>query len=100
MERIGIAASKIAKGNLLLYNLYVVLISFLFSILVFFIAGAAIVLALIIISRMVTGIIPTSFDKGWTLVMLVCMISLTVVIALFNLFAISKNIKFKKKSAL
>lgn len=38
MERIGIAASKIAKGNLLLYNSYVVLIAFLLSVLLFLIS--------------------------------------------------------------
>jgi len=96
MERIGIAASKVAKGNVFLYNFFVVLISFLFSLFIFFMAGSAIILALIVINRVVAGIIPTNLDKGWTLVTLVCMISLTIVVVVFNLFAILKNIKLPK----
>jgi hypothetical protein len=96
MERIGLAASKIAKGNLFLYNLFVVLISFLFSLFVFFMAGAAIILALLVINRIVSGIIPSSFGQGWTIVMLVCMISLAVTVAVFNLLAILRNIRLPK----
>lgn len=96
MERIGIAASKIAKGNLFFYNFFVILISFLFSLFIFFMAASSIVLALIVISRVVHGIIPTDFEKGWTLIMSVCMISLTVVVGIFNLYAISRNIKLNK----
>ena len=40
MERIGIAASKIAQGNLFLYNICVIVISFLFSLFIFFISIA------------------------------------------------------------
>ena len=50
MERIGIAASKIAKGNLHLYNFYVVLLTLLFSFLVYFLTGSAIVFALVLIA--------------------------------------------------
>lgn len=96
MERIGLAASKIAKGNLFLYNLFVILISFLFSLFVFFMAGAAIILALLVINRIVSGIIPSSIGEGWTIVMLVCMISLSVTVAVFNLLAILRNIRLPK----
>lgn len=96
MERIGLAASKIAKGNLFLYNLFVIFISFLFSLFIFFMAGSAIVLALLVINRIVSGIIPTSFDDGWSIVMLVCMISLSVAVAIFNLMAILRNIRLPK----
>jgi len=97
MERIGIAASKIAKGNLVIYNLYVILLSFLFSLLIFFIAGSSIALALIIIGYVVNGVLPTGLEKGWGELVSVCMISLTVVISLFTLFAILRNIKLGTK---
>lgn len=96
MERIGIAASKIAKGNLFLYNFFVVLISFLFSLFVFFLAASAILVALIVIERVVKNIAPDYMEKGFRWVTMVCMISLSVVVALFNLVAISKNIRLSK----
>ena len=85
MERIGITASKIAKGRLLMYNLCVIGISFLFSLLVFFIAGSSIMLALIIISYVVEGVLPTGFEGGWGEVIRVSMISLTIVVSIFTL---------------
>ena len=95
MERIGIAASKIAKGNVLLYNLCVILISFLFSLLIFFIAGSSIILALIIIGYMIIGVSPVDFREEWVAVIRVCMVSLTVVVSIVNLFAVLRNIKIK-----
>ena len=96
MERIGIAASKIAKGNLFLYNLFVVLISFLFSLLIFLLAGSSLFISLLIINSINEGEMPQNLEKMWTSVMLVCMISLTIVVSIFNLFAILKNIKLTK----
>src|SRR5437867_11080993 len=97
MERIGIAASKIAKGNLLLYNFLVIAISFSFSILIFLLAGTSVFVALWAIDAINTSVggehLYYNFQKEWTSVMLVCMISLTIVVSLFNLFAILKNIK-------
>ena len=97
MERIGITASKIAKGNIFLYNFCVIGISFLFSLLVFFIAGSSIMVALIIIGYVIDGVLPTSFAGGWGKIIFVSMISLTVVVSIFTLFAILKNIKIKKE---
>jgi len=94
MERIGIAASKIAQGNLFLYNLFVVLIAFLFSLFLFFIAGASIILALIIIGYVVNSL-STDFGESWLLVVRFCMGVLTVVVVLFNFFAICRNFKIK-----
>lgn len=96
MERIGIAASKMAKGNLLLYNLYVIIISFLFSLFIFILAGSSILFALLIISYVGNEVIPHKFENEWTTVFTVCMISLTIVVVLFNFFAILKNIKIFK----
>ncbi len=97
MKRIGIAASKMAKGNRALYNGYVVLISALFSLFIFVIAGASVVFALIIIATIGNEIMPDdNFTENWKSILTVCMVSLTVIIAIFNVFAITKNIKFPK----
>src|SRR5437870_317815 len=97
MERIGIAASKIAQGNLWLYNLAVILISFLFSLFIFLISGASIVLALIIIGCVVNGILPNNLWDDWRGIIRICMISLTIIVSIFTLIAILKNVRFKMK---
>ena len=96
MERIGIAASKMAKGNLVLYNSCVILISFLFSFFIFFIGGSAIAVALILIAYSSKGVMPVNFEKEWISIGLICMISLAAVVGVFCLVAISRNIKFHK----
>ena len=96
MERIGIAASKMAKGNLVLYNSYVILISFLFSLLIFCIAGSSILLSLIVIGYITDGVLPNGFGEQWGGVVRMCMISLTGIICLFNFMALLRNLKIKK----
>jgi len=95
MKRIGIAASKIAKGNWALYNFYVVVISFLFSLLIFVMSGATVVFALIILSYIGNEIMP-ELEKSWSSVQNICMGSLTIIVVLFNLMAISINMKLPK----
>ena len=97
MKRIGLAASKMAKGNLILYNSYVILISFLFSLFIFVIVGAAVIFALVIISYVGEEVMAYNFKKDWTSVLSVCMVSLTLIMTLFNLLAISMNMKFRKQ---
>lgn len=96
MRRIGIAASKMAKGNLFLYNGYVVLISFLFSLFIFVVAGCTVVFALLIIHYVAEELMAVEFEKSWPSVLSICMVSLTILAALFNLIAILKNIKLSK----
>ncbi len=96
MKRIGIAASKISKGNLTLYNCYVILISVLFSMFLFIIAGSTIVFALAVIQYVGNEIMGVEFERSWRSVLVICMVSLTIVVTLFNLFAISKNIRLPK----
>ena len=93
MKRIGIAASKISKGNVPLYNLYVVLISCLFSLFIFIAAGATIALALMLIGHVGTEIVGLEFKRDWSLIMMACMAVLTIVVALFNIFAIVINVR-------
>ena len=95
MKRIGIAASKMSRGNLVLYNFYVILIASLFSLFIFLIAGSTILFALFLIRYVGREIM--GFQKDfWSLTLTVCMISLAVVTGLFTLMAIAKNIKFRK----
>lgn len=93
MKRIGIAASKISKGNVPLYNLYVVLIACLFSLFIFIAAGATIALALMLIGYVGTEIVGVEFKRDWSLIVMVCMAVLTIVVALFNIFAILANVR-------
>ena len=93
MERIGIAASKMAKGNLWLYNSYVILISFLFSLFIFSLVGSSIALALIVIGYLVNGLVPNDIQQDWWKVIRLCMVCLTVIVCVLNLFAILRNIK-------
>jgi len=96
MERIGIAASKMAQGNFFLYNFYVILISFLFSVFIFFLSGFSILLALIIMAYFVNGVLPTTLEGVWGDMVRICMITLTTVVMLLNLLAILKNVRIKK----
>ncbi len=68
MERVGIIASKIAQGNLVLYNCYVLLIAFFLSFLLFLLAGCAIFLGLWLL-RLIVGPFIVSMSTGaWNLV--------------------------------
>ena len=96
MERIGIAASKIAQGNLLLYNLYVLLITFLISILLFFLAGSVTFLGLWIIRLVLRPFVPWISPGLWNLIFCYSLVALTILVALISIAAISKNIRFKK----
>ncbi len=95
MKRIGVVACKMAKGNLFLYNSFVLILVFLSALLLFFVAGLAIVLALGLIGYVVQGIFPPNYEKEWISVIVVCMISLTIAVSLFAATAISKNIKIR-----
>lgn len=97
MERIGIAASKISKGNGFVYNLSVIAISFLFSLLIFVIAGSIVVLALGMIAYIDSEVMNFGFKANKVPVLTVCMVTLTVLISIFNLLAIAKNIKISQK---
>ncbi|MCK5083795.1 MAG: hypothetical protein KAR31_12880 [Candidatus Omnitrophica bacterium] len=96
MKRIGIVASRISKGNLVLYNVYVVLIAALFSLFIFIVAGSTVIFALTIIKYVGNEIMGVEFERSWQSILTVCMVSLTIVVTLFNLFAISRNLKLPR----
>jgi len=93
MKRIGIVSSKISKGNRALYNLYVVLISILFSLFIFIMAGSTVIFALAIIKYVGVEVMGLEFEKSWKSILTVCMVSLTVVVTLFNVSAVLVNFK-------
>ena len=95
MERIGITASKIAKGNLAWYNFYVILITFLLALFLFFISAAAIVLALIILGYILQEVLQTPFKQDWAAIIRICMVSLTFVISAVTIFALARNVRIK-----
>jgi hypothetical protein len=96
MERIGIAASKMAKGNLWTYNVFVVMISCLCALLVFLICGFSILAALFLISLVFRFFMPSGFNAIWFSIVKLCLLALAVVVGLLNLVAIIKNMKLKK----
>ncbi len=97
MERIGLAASKMAQGNLLKYNLFVVGISCLFAIFLFVISGFSVLAALFLISLILRSLLPPEFSSNWVQVVKMSLISLAVVIGILNVLAIIKNIKLGKR---
>ncbi len=76
MKRIGIAASRIAKDDLVLYNVFVIVLSFLLSLLIFFISAFSIVAGMALVSYVSRG--------------------LAGVVSMINLTAVLVNIKLKR----
>ena len=96
MERIGIAASKMAQGSLLKYNFFVVGISCLFSLIIFLISGFSLLVGLLLISLILRAFVPSEFTHNWIGVVKVSMGALAVLIGALNILAIIKNIKVGK----
>lgn len=97
MKRIGIAASRMSKGNLWLYNMYVLLLSFLFSLFVFVLVGSTLTVALIIISYIASETMAFSFEDIWQGVFGMCMLMLTVLMVCFNILALLRNLKVQRR---
>lgn len=95
MKRIGIAASKISPGNILLYNVFVFILSTLFSILVFVLSGFSIFVAIYIIHALTTGSTVFDFYSVWGGILKSCMVALAVMMGIFNMCAIGVNLKLK-----
>ena len=96
MERIGIAASKIARGSLLRYNFFVVLIAFLCSVLLFLVCGFSIMAALFVLSVICRPFLPPEFHTAWFTIVRVCLVALGIVVGVFDILAILKNVKITK----
>ena len=99
MERVGIAASKIAQGNLLKYNIFVVLIAFLCSLLLFLVCGFAILAALFLLALICRPFLPPEFHTAWASIVRVCLAALAIVIGVLNISTVIKNIKFTRQKS-
>ncbi|MBZ0166441.1 MAG: hypothetical protein K8I00_06510 [Candidatus Omnitrophica bacterium] len=98
MKRIGMAASRISKGNVRLYNTYVILISLLFSIFLFFIVGLAVILAIGIVMLFGPETMTQELRDNWQTVTRMCGQALALVVVVFNAIAIVVNMKLVKRN--
>ena len=96
MQRIGITASRMSKGSLLSYNLCVILIACLLSLLIFLICGFSILLIVFLISLILHTLKPTDFQGDWVPMFKICLTVLAFVVGIFNIVAILKNIQLVK----
>ncbi|MBF0570748.1 MAG: hypothetical protein HQL12_02630 [Candidatus Omnitrophica bacterium] len=96
MLRIGIAASKMSKRGLLSYNFYVILIACMVSFFIFLICGFAILPIIFLISLILHALKFTDNHAGWVHMFKICLIVLSLVVGIFNIIAILKNVQFAK----
>ena len=96
MERIGLAASKMAQGNLLKYNVCVTAISCFFSVFIFLVCGFTVLVSLFIMSLLLRKLIPIEQSQGFFNIARVSLVALAVLIGMLNVVAIAKNIKVNK----
>jgi hypothetical protein len=96
MERIGIAASRMAQGNLLIYNLCVIAISCLCSLLLFFVCAFTLLIALLLILFILRFLLPSELNAAWPAIIKNSLIALSAVVGALNIFAIVKNMKLTK----
>lgn len=97
MKRIGLAASKMAQGNIWLYHLAVVLIACLFAMFVFLVCGFCLAATIFVLSLLFERFWPSVNQKAWMDVLRMCLIFLGVVVGMMTLFAVLKNIKLRLK---
>ncbi len=93
MNSIGMAASKTAKDNLFLYNAYVILLAFLFSLFIFLMAGVTVIIALFVFGYVATEFKIFDFAKSKDAIFILCFISLMSIAVVFNILAVMKNIQ-------
>ena len=96
MDRIGIAASKMAQGNLLAYNLLVIFISCLFSLFIFLVCGFSVLAVLFLVSLVLRVFMPSDFQTMWLYVAKICLIALAAIVGILNTVAIIRNIRLTK----
>ena len=85
-----------AKGSLLTYNLFVVLLSCVFSLFIFLVCGFSILIIVVLVSWVLHALRPAGFHAGWLHMFKICLIVLAVVTGIFNGVAIIKNIQLTK----
>ena len=97
MQRIGLAASKIANGNIWTYHLSVILISLLFALFIFLICGFCIALTIFLLSLLLEHVLPAVNSESWWKVLKICLKLLGILISISTLVAILQNVKLKLK---
>jgi hypothetical protein len=85
-----------AKGNLLTYNFFVVLISCLFSLIIFLVGGCSILVIVFLVSLGLHAVRQAGFHTGWVHMFKICLIVLAAVTGIFNIVAIVRNMQFTK----
>ena len=93
MKRIGITASHIAKDDLVLYNVFVIILSFLLSFLIFCISAFSILAGIALTSYMTRGFMAIDPGGGF---FKFAFFGLAAVVGLINLAAVLVNIKLKR----
>lgn len=96
MKRIGIIASRISRGDLVLYNCSVVVISFLLSLLIFFLSSFSVLIGLALVSYLTKGFMIIEPGKGLSSFLTIAVVALAVFVGLVNIVAILINIKLRK----
>jgi len=96
MQRIGIAASKMAKGNIWLYHLALLAVTLLFALFAFLVCSFVVAVAIFLVSLILQFFLPAVDQKAWLGVLRTCLLLLAGVIGIIALVAIIQNIKLKK----
>ena len=95
MKRIGLAASKIAKGNIWFYHIVVVILALLFSLFLFLICGFSIAVTLFVLSLLAQRFLSWGNQQVWVDMFRTCLTFLGVLIGIAALAAVLKNVKLK-----
>jgi uncharacterized membrane protein len=96
MKRIGMIAGKIAKDNLLAYNLYVLLFAGLFALIIALLSGFSLVAALAVVAHVTGGATALESGNMFGRTLLVSLVSLAVVVGIVTLVAVGVNLKIRK----
>ncbi len=86
-------ASRIAKDDLVAYNLFVLLLAFLLSLLLFFVSAFSILLGMALTSYVTRGFMAINASDG---AFRLALMALAVLVGLINLVAVIVNIKLKR----
>lgn len=96
MKRIGDAASRMAQGDVVKYNFFVVAISFLFSLIIFLISEFCVLAVILILSLLVRGFMHKHSPGSWFGIVKVSSLGIGALVALLNACAIAINLRFNK----
>ena len=96
MKRIGVAASKMAQGDICKYNFFVVAMSFLFSFIIFFVCEFCVLAVLLALSLIMRGMMHKHDLDAWVHIMKISSIGIGALVVLLNICAIAINIRLNK----